>query len=83
MTKRKGKVLEEKVLSVLSRINEDIVLYDGDNLFEAGILDSLQAVDIIATLEEELDIDIDAESVIEDNLKTKEAIIAMVNRVEK
>lgn len=75
--------MEEKVLSVLSRINEDIVLYDGDNLFEAGILDSLQAVDIIATLEEELDIDIDAESVIEDNLKTKEAIIAMVNRVEK
>ncbi len=73
--------MEERVLSILAKINEDIVRYDGDNLFEAGIIDSLKAVDIIATLEDELDIDIDAKYVIEDNLKSKEAIIALVERL--
>lgn len=73
--------MEEKILSVLMGINEDIVSYDGDNLFDAGILDSLQAVDLIAALEDGLDIDINAEFVIEDNLKTKGAIIAMINRI--
>lgn len=73
--------MDENILSVLSRINEEIVTYDGDNLFDAGILDSLQAVNIIAALEDDLDIEIDAEYVIEENLKTKDAIIAMVNRI--
>ena len=80
--KRRGcDIMEEIVLRVLSRINEDIVTYDGENLFDAGILDSLQVVDIIAALEDELDIDIDAECVIEENLKTKETIIDMINRI--
>lgn len=73
--------MEEKILSVLAEVNEDIVSYDGDNLFDAGILNSLQAVDLVAELEDALDIDIDARYVIEDNFKTKEAIIAMVKKI--
>lgn len=73
--------MEEKILKILAQVNEDIVTYDGDNLFDAGILDSLQAVEVIASLEDNLDIDIDAEYVIEDNLKTKEAIIKMIKKI--
>lgn len=73
--------MEEKILSILAEVNEDIVSYDGDNLFDAGILNSLQAVDLVAELEDALDIDIDARYVIEENFKTKEAIIAMVKKI--
>ena len=73
--------MEEKILSVLAKVNEDIISYDGDNLFDAGILNSLQAVDLVAELEDALDIDIDARYVIEDNFKTKEAIIAMIKKI--
>ena len=73
--------MKEKVLAVLERVNKEIVLYDGDNLFDAGILNSLQTVDLVAELEDELDIDIDAKYVVEANFKTKEAIIALVERV--
>lgn len=73
--------MEEKILKVLEEVNNDIVSYDGDNLFDAGILDSLQVVDLVAELEDALDIDIDAIYVIEDNFKTKEAIIALINRI--
>lgn len=73
--------MDEKILNVLSEFNEDIANYEGDNLFDAGILDSLQAVDLVAELEDAFDVDIDARYVIEDNFKTKEAIIALMKRI--
>lgn len=72
--------MDEKVLEVLNNINEEIVSYDGDNLFDAGILDSLQAIDLVAELEDALDIEIDAKYVIEENFKTKDAIMSMVEK---
>lgn len=74
--------MEEKILGILAKMNKNIVSFNGENLFDAGILDSLQAVNIITALEDELDIEIDAEDVIEENLKTKEDIIAMVKRIQ-
>ncbi len=73
--------MEEKIVEVLASVNEEIISYNGENLFDAGIIDSIQAVNIIAALEDELDIDIDAEYVIEENLKNKEAIVTMVKRI--
>ncbi len=73
--------MEERILEILAEINEEIPNYDGDNLFDAGLLDSLQAVDLVVELEDEFDIDIDAKYVIEDNFKTKEAIIALVKMI--
>lgn len=73
--------MREKILEVLAAVNKDIVSYNGDNLFDAGILDSLQAVNLVAELEDALDIDIDAKYVIEDNFKTKEKIIAMIEKI--
>ena len=73
--------MEERVLKILGELNEDIPTYDGDNLFDAGLLDSLQAVDLVGELEDEFDIEIDAKYVVEENFKTKEAIIALVRTV--
>lgn len=73
--------MKEKILDVLAEVNKDIISYNGDNLFDAGILDSLQVVNLIAELEDALDVDIDAAYVVEDNFKTKEAIIAMIEMI--
>ena len=73
--------MKEKILDVLAEVNKDIISYNGDNLIDAGILDSLQVVNLIAELEDALDIDIDAAYVVEDNFKTKEAIIAMIEMI--
>ena len=58
MTEEK-KDMKQKILDVIAEVNKDIILYNGDNLFDAGILDSLQVVNLIAELEDALDIDID------------------------
>lgn len=73
--------MEERIIKILSEINDEIPNYRGDNLFDAGLLDSLQAVDLVGELEDEFDIDIDAKYVIEENFKTKDAIIALVKRI--
>ena len=80
MTEEK-KDMKQKILDVIAEVNKDIISYNGDNLFDAGILDSLQVVNLIAELEDALDIDIDAAYVVEDNFKTKEAIIAMIEMI--
>jgi D-alanine--poly(phosphoribitol) ligase subunit 2 len=73
--------MEEKILKILADMNEEIVSYDGDNLFNAGILDSLQAVDLVVELEDAFDIEIDAKYVVEANFKTKDAIINLVKMI--
>lgn len=73
--------MEKKVLAALAEFNEDIISYEGDNLFEAGILDSFQAIDLVSVLEDALDIEIDAKYVVENNFKNKEAIISMMRKI--
>lgn len=73
--------MEEKVLEILAEINEEILEYDGDSLVESGLLDSFQIVDLVGMLEEEFDIEIDAELVVVENFETKEAIIKMLEGI--
>lgn len=73
--------IRERVLEVLEEANEEIVGYEGDNLFDAGILDSFQVMDIVNDLEEEFDIEIDAKYVVEENFVTVDAIVELVEMV--
>ena len=73
--------MEERVMKVLDDINQEIRDYDGDNLFEAGLLDSFQVIDLVSELEEEFDIEIDAKYVLEENFKTKDAIINLIKKL--
>lgn len=73
--------MEQKVLEILAEINEDILEYDGDSLIEDGLLDSFQVVDLVGMLEEEFDIEIDAELVIVENFETKEAIMNLLKGI--
>ena len=73
--------MEQKLLEILAEINEDILEYDGDSLIEDGLLDSFQVVDLVGMLEEEFDIEIDAELVIVENFETKEAIMNLLKGI--
>ncbi|WP_026509889.1 phosphopantetheine-binding protein [Butyrivibrio sp. LC3010] len=75
--------MEERILKVIDGINEEIRDYKGDNLFEAGLLDSFQVIDLVNALEEEFDIEIDAKYVIEENFKTIEAIVSLMQPLDK
>ena len=73
--------MEERVLKVLAETIDGIESYEGNNLFEDGLLDSFQVIDIVDDLEDEFDIDIDAKYVVEENFVSKEAIIALIKKI--
>ncbi len=73
--------MKEKIIEIIKEFNEDILNYEGSNLFDSGVIDSLQAVSLIGEFEDQLDIEIDAEYVTEENLKTPDAIIEMVLKI--
>lgn len=73
--------MKERLIMVLSEFNDEIISYEGDNLFEAGLLDSLGVIDIVGRLEDEFDVEIDAEYVIEKNFKTVDAILELLNSI--
>lgn len=74
-------MIEDRIIEILSDINDEIVTYEGNNLLKDRIIDSLQITNIVADLECEFDIDIDASYIDEENFATKESIISMVNKL--
>lgn len=70
--------IEERVIEILNSINEDIMTYDGDDLYDAGIIDSMMVIDIVSEIEDEFGIEIDAELVVAENFANKDTILAFV-----
>lgn len=70
--------MEEKIKRIISDINDDVVSYTGTNLLGDGIIDSFELIDIISRLEEELDIEIDARYVTDENFANCDSIIRLV-----
>lgn len=76
-----NRVMEEKILKILNEHCEDALDYDGENMVEDGVIDSFSIICIVSDLEEEFNIEIDADYVIAENFKNKEAIFALVKKV--
>ena len=73
--------MKYKVLEILAEVNEEILDYDGDSLVESGMLDSFQIIDLVEMFEEAFDIEIDAQLVVVENFRTKEAIMEMLEGI--
>lgn len=73
--------MKERVLKILAEVNEDILHFEGSSLIDAGLLDSFQVIDLVGMLEEEFDIEIDAELVIVENFVSVDAITDMVSSI--
>ena len=70
--------MEEKILKIIEEVNPDVLSYTGDNMMEDGTIDSFEVIDIVAALEEEFGIEIDASLVVAENFANKETIIKMM-----
>ncbi len=73
--------MEEKIFELLKEIDEEILNYDGNNLFEAGLLDSFVVIDLVTELEDAFDVEIDARYVLEENFRTKDNIVSLMKRL--
>ena len=73
--------MKEKVYEILREIEEEIVQYNGDQMMEDGIVDSFITLEIIEALEDNFDIEIDAEYITKKNFANKDKIVELVEQV--
>ncbi len=70
-----------KINKILANINEDIINYDGENLYKDGLLDSFQVIELVEQLEETFGIEIAPELVIMENFANKDTILKLTARI--
>ena len=71
--------MEEKIWQLLREINEDIPQNYKIGLIEGGYIDSFAIVNLVASLEEEFNIELEAEDIIPENFYSIQSIAMMIN----
>lgn len=73
--------MEEKILNILENINEEILIYDGNNMIKDGLISSFEMIEIFTELEREFNIKIDADYANVEFFSNKNTIIEMVKKI--
>ena len=73
--------MRDKLITILDNIDEDIVLFDGDDLFDEGVIDSFTVVEIVSEMEKSFNIVISTDDVIGANFKTVDSMLALVEKI--
>lgn len=66
------------VVSFLVNGKSDVVPDEGSNLFEQGLLNSLQIISLVVFLEEKLGLSFDFNDLTEENLKSVRTIVDLI-----
>lgn len=73
--------MEEKVLEILREVNEELLIYTGNNMLEDGLLNSLTFVSLVSELEDAFELEFDAGLLKEEYFGNKERIIKTIKEL--
>ena len=68
----------ERITGVLDEIMNGQEYVDCDDFLEAGLLDSMDVMDLVEKLEEEFDIEISGRDIIPEKFKNVESIVKLI-----
>lgn len=75
--------MEEKILAILEKSNDELLTYTGSNMVADDIIDSFELITIVGRLENAFNIEIDAADITEENFGNKDRLIAYVKGLVK
>lgn len=75
--------MKEKILAILSDIRPDIEFDNEENLVSDGILESFDLVQLVATLEEEFDVEIGGRNITKENFDSLDRIALLMESLTK
>ena len=73
----------EKLLKILNQLHPDVDFSQVDDLYDEGILDSLDMVRLVTEIGQTFDISIPAEELIPENFCNVETIWALIERLDE
>lgn len=71
------------MINILSDIDDEILMYDGANMIDDGIIDSFTIMEIVTEIEEKFDVEVNPDDVTEEHFKTLDAIVDFVESLKK
>ena len=75
--------MKEKILAILSDIRPDIEFENEENLVSDGLLESFDLVQLVATLEEEFDVEIGGRNITKENFDSLDRITMLMESLTK
>ncbi len=73
----------EALLQILNSLHPDVDFTQVDDLYEEGVLDSLDMVRLVTEISSEFDVRIPAEALIPENFQNAKTIYALIERLDE
>ena len=73
----------EQLLTILNRLHPDVDFTEVDDLYEEGVLDSLDMVRLVTEISQTFDVTVPPEELTPDNFLNVESIMAMIERLDE
>ncbi|HAC60999.1 MAG TPA: acyl carrier protein [Lachnospiraceae bacterium] len=72
----------EKLLAILKDIDPDIDYENEEHLIDDGLLDSMQVLELVSTLEDEFDIEVTPTELVPANFNSADSMWKMIERLQ-
>lgn len=73
----------EKLLEILNRLHPDVDFAEVDDLYEEGVLDSLDMVRLVTEIARVFDVQIPAEELLPENFRNANTIYTLIERLDE
>ena len=73
----------EQLLEILNRLHPDVDFTEVEDLYEEGVLDSLDMVRLVTEISQTFDVEVPPEELIPENFVNVESILAMIERLDE
>ena len=73
----------ETLLQILNGLHPDVDFMQVDDLYEEGVLDSLDMVRLVTEIANEFDVRIHAEALVPENFQNVHTIYALIERLDE
>ena len=78
-----GEIDMETLLNILNGLHPDVDFASIDDLYDEGVLDSLDMVRLVTEIGMEFDVQIPAEELIPENFQNVNTIMALIERLDE
>lgn len=83
VTERGKEDFMEQLLEILNQLHPDVDFTAVDDLYEEGVLDSLDMVRLVTEISQTFDVDVPPEELIPDNFQNVNTIMEMITRLDE
>jgi acyl carrier protein len=73
----------EKLLEILNRLHPDVDFTAVEDLYDEGVLDSLDMVRLVTEIGQAFDVTVPAEELVPDNFMNVNTIMALIERLDE